>query len=240
MKTVGVYGIRNTITGKYYVGSSVDIRRRWVTHKKKLALGVHTGIKLLYAWVKYGPDAWKWVVLEECLPERKHLLEREQHWIDFLSAYENGYNSLPKAGQGTRGRKQAPEVVVKRVATRRARNNYSHTKETRKLIGDIQRGKKHGSMTEAQKRRISETHKKNGMSELERQRIAKMARERVYTDEIRRNMSLAHQGYVMPQAQKDRIAAAHTGRPKPSGMMASICCKRWNINRGKPCTCGRH
>ena len=71
------------------------------------------------------------------------------------------------------------------------------------------------------------------MPESERQRIAKMARERVYTDEIRRNMSLAHTGYVMPKAQRDKIAVANTGNLKAR-------CKHQHINRGLPCVCGKH
>ncbi len=220
MRTVGVYGIRSTITGKYYVGSSVDIRRRWATHRKELASGTHVGIKLLHAWRKYGSDAWEWVVLEECLLDRKQLLEREQHWIDTLSSYENGYNSLPKAGQGTRGRKQTPEEVAKRVATRRARNNFGHTEETKKLIGDSQKGKKRGPMSEAQRRLLSKIKLEKGMPESERQRMSKMARERVYTDEIRRNMSLAHQGYVMPEEQKRKIASSNLGKSKSPEAMA--------------------
>ena len=197
MRTVGVYGIRNTITGKYYVGGSVDIKRRWATHRKELTLGTHTGVKLLRAWQKYGPNTWEWVVLEECQPDKRLLLEREQHWIDTLLSYEDGYNSLPKVGQGTRGRKQTPEEIAKRVATRLAHGSYYHTEETKKLIGDIQRGKKRGPMSEAQKQKISEAHLNNPMSESERKRISKMAKERVYTDEIRANISKAHLGYVM-------------------------------------------
>ena len=221
------------LPGKYYVGSSVDIRRRWATHRKELTLGTHVGVKLLHAWKKHGSDAWEWVVLEECQPDRKLLLEREQNWIDCLSAYADGYNSLPKAGQGTHGMKRTPEQVAKMVATRRANNSYSHTAETKKLIGDLQRGKKRGPMSEVQKQKISESHKKNPMSESERQRISKMARERVYTDEIRANISKAHIGYVMPKAQRDKIAAANTGNLKAR-------CKRQYINHGEPCICGKH
>src|SRR5271157_370704 len=127
MKTSGIYGIRCLANNKYYVGSSVAIERRWATHKRELNSGAHTGTKLLRAWRKHGPDNWEWVILEGCAPSV--LMEREQYWVDSLDAYQNGYNSLPKIGQGTRGRKQTPEEISRRIATRRARGNLKHSEE---------------------------------------------------------------------------------------------------------------
>lgn len=42
MKICGVYKITNKETGKFYIGSSVDIRQRWYAHKSKLRRGVHS------------------------------------------------------------------------------------------------------------------------------------------------------------------------------------------------------
>jgi hypothetical protein len=75
-------------------------------------------------------------------------------------------------------------------------------------------------MSEAQKQKISEAHLNNPMSESERKRISKMAKERVYTDEIRANISKAHLGYVMPRAQRDKIASSNLGKSKSLEAMA--------------------
>ena len=40
-KIWGVYGIRNTITDRMYVGSSIDIHTRWSRHKRQLRQGTH-------------------------------------------------------------------------------------------------------------------------------------------------------------------------------------------------------
>ena len=32
---IGIYMITNTITNKKYIGQSIDIEKRWRTHKKK-------------------------------------------------------------------------------------------------------------------------------------------------------------------------------------------------------------
>ena len=38
---IGVYKILNKITGKFYIGSSVDIENRFKQHKADLNTGVH-------------------------------------------------------------------------------------------------------------------------------------------------------------------------------------------------------
>lgn len=102
MRTSGVYGWRNTVTGKWYIGSSVHIERRKTTHLKELGGGTHNGPKLLRAWQKYGSQMWEFVILEECKPVREVLVAREQHWLDLHDSHNNGYNTLPKAGSALR------------------------------------------------------------------------------------------------------------------------------------------
>lgn len=38
---VGIYGIRNLINGKNYIGKSTDIKERHAFHKNKLKYGKH-------------------------------------------------------------------------------------------------------------------------------------------------------------------------------------------------------
>ena len=232
MKTCGIYGVQCSVNNKWYVGGSIAIERRWATHKRDLISRKHTGTKLLRAWCKHGPDSWKWLVLEKCDPAV--LVVREQYWIDRLDAYKNGYNSLPYVKQGTRGRTRTPEEISKYVATRRARDNYKHSEKTKKLIGDLQRGKSKGPMSEAQKQLLSRIKKEQGMPESERQRIAKVARERVYTEEIRENMSRARRGYIMSEAQKSRIAASNRGKPKSLESLAKAMKRKMEIYKWMP------
>lgn len=86
----GIYGIHNTVTDKWYVGQAVNIRARWNAHKSMLSRNERESIHLLRAWQKYGPDAFEWVILEECSPEI--LDEREKYWITQKDSYKNGYN----------------------------------------------------------------------------------------------------------------------------------------------------
>ena len=203
----------------------VHIERRVATHLKKLNNGNHEGPKFLRAWQKYGSEAWEFSLLEECFPIREMLITREQHWLDFYDSYCNGYNTLPKAGSCL-GVKWTEERRKKTIASRIASGGWKHSEETKKLIGDIQRGKHRGAMSEAQKQLLSKVKKEHGMSESERQRISEMAQSRVYTEEIRRNMSEAHKGYVMPNDQKYKISVANRGKKKPLDAVAAMLQKR--------------
>ncbi len=37
----GIYQIRNSQNGKLYIGSAVNVRNRWVEHRKLLRKGAH-------------------------------------------------------------------------------------------------------------------------------------------------------------------------------------------------------
>jgi group I intron endonuclease len=104
MKT-GVYKITNNKTKKIYIGSSINILRRWVEHKSELNKNTHKNDKLQKSWNKYGDENFTFTIIEEC--EKELLLIREQFYLDELLKSsdsditffkKNGYNILPKAG----------------------------------------------------------------------------------------------------------------------------------------------
>lgn len=60
----GIYAIVNTINNKQYIGSAINIKSRWVDHKKRLRKGNHHCKHLQFAWNKYGESAFSFIVLE--------------------------------------------------------------------------------------------------------------------------------------------------------------------------------
>jgi len=94
-RKIGIYKIRNIINGKVYVGSSVNITKRWYDHKSNLRLNKSKSKKLQQAYIKYGEDNFLFEIIEECSKEL--LIEREQYWMDTNDSYKNGYNLRPKA-----------------------------------------------------------------------------------------------------------------------------------------------
>lgn len=91
----GVYKITNIVNGKFYIGSSKDIKTRWYQHKKKLNSGTHGNYHLQNAWILYGSDNFVFEILEECSAEMQ--FEREQYYLNTLSPFDdNGYNLVRK------------------------------------------------------------------------------------------------------------------------------------------------
>ena len=80
----------------YYVGSTLDVSRRWPEHLYALQNGHHNA-KMQAAWDDSCPSDWEWQVLESDIPAT-HQFIAEQHWIDALDAHANGYNQAPRAG----------------------------------------------------------------------------------------------------------------------------------------------
>jgi len=90
----GVYEIFNTVTGRRYVGPTRRaFAKRWKEHRALLNNGRHND-KLQAAWNQYGSHVWEWRILEETT---KGITAREQHWIDILNSFTEGYNDSPIA-----------------------------------------------------------------------------------------------------------------------------------------------
>lgn len=101
----GVYSITNTKNKKRYIGSTVNIAKRWKEHRARLLSGKHHSSHLQAAWGKYGESSFQFEIVITC--EQEDLIAQEQFWIDaFQSANPKyGYNIAPIAGSTTGLRK---------------------------------------------------------------------------------------------------------------------------------------
>ena len=90
MKNV-IYKIRNIINNKFYVGSTVNSRVRFQTHRRNLRAGKHQSPHMQAAWNKYGEDCFKFEIIEivEC---SENLLAAEQKWLDEHAGKPHCYN----------------------------------------------------------------------------------------------------------------------------------------------------
>lgn len=163
----GIYKITHVASGRFYVGSAVDLKERWKTHRVRLNRGVHHNARLQRAWLKHGAAAFEFHILERT--DRDSLIVREQFWIDSLCACQRGYNLAPRAGSALgvvhsaetrrkiserqRGRKMDPAAVARSVA---ARAGYIASAETRAKISAAGKGK---PKSEGMRQRLSATLK---------------------------------------------------------------------------------
>lgn len=134
----GIYKWTNTTNGKVYIGQSIDLDFR---KRKFLCFSIqkYGGVYINRARQKYNDKSfWDYEILDYCEP--KELDKREIYYINFYHSTDEhyGYN-LTNGGYGRLG--------------------YVMTDETKKKIGDAQRGTKNHrfgyKLTDEEKKRIS-------------------------------------------------------------------------------------
>lgn len=93
----GIYKITNLADGKFYVGSSVDLKRRKSEHAKMLENGTHHSSYLQNAYNKYGKNNFTFEIIE--LTDKDELRDAEQRYLDKLKPYVRsiGYNLSERA-----------------------------------------------------------------------------------------------------------------------------------------------
>lgn len=85
----GIYIIENQVNNKKYIGSSVDIKKRWRDHVWYLRHNKHHNSHLQLAWNKYGENVFKFSILFEC--EVGALLVNELNAIIKHNSFNNNY-----------------------------------------------------------------------------------------------------------------------------------------------------
>lgn len=106
-KICGVYSIINTVTGKSYIGSSCDIKRRFNHHRQWLDKNIHHCMYLQRSWNKHGKHNFVFNIIQEC--KKQDLLILEQELLDKAkNNKKNYYNSTFHAGG------QQPKTVTKK------------------------------------------------------------------------------------------------------------------------------
>jgi group I intron endonuclease len=172
MRVCGVYFIKNLITEKVYVGSSIDIFTRWSRHRYELVNNKHHSAKLQNSFNKHGENAFVYC-LAQSAENRAMATKIEQEWIIKLNAIDNGYNVNPiannigmmpkteehkkKIGLAHIGRKLSEESKDKIRKAHIGKANKPFTEETIKKMSASKLGKK--PMTDDGKKRLSEYRK---------------------------------------------------------------------------------
>ncbi len=187
-KTPVVYKITNLKNGKFYIGSSKNLIKRFKEHITDLHKQEHHSRYFQRAWNKYGETSFYFEILEVVIEENK-LIEREQHYLDtllFAQEYikkENkkfrklGYNITPTAGSTLgvkmsketklklslirKGKKQTPEHVENRAASRRGSKLSQETKDKMsktRIERKIPSARKGVKLSEETKVRMSSSH----------------------------------------------------------------------------------
>lgn len=154
-----IYKLTCIITGKVYIGKTIDINRRMMQHSKVTPKYSH---HLANAIKKYGIDNFKEEIIFEVEAEDRAVLNTalsnaEKSFIEQYDSYRNGYNSTI-GGEGAGGfhwlessKKKLSESLKKFFESAKGKAQIEHTiscikdrevsKETREKIGRGNKGK---------------------------------------------------------------------------------------------------
>lgn len=122
----GIYEIRNIENGHFYIGSAINIKQRWIDHKKLLRKNKHCNSYLQNAWNKYGEKSFLFSVLL-IVDEKENLIPNEQRFID----EKNPQYNIARVAGSTLGTKQPAHVCA---AVSLANSQRVHSEETRRKL----------------------------------------------------------------------------------------------------------
>lgn len=180
MKITGIYSIRQISSGKRYIGSSVNIKRRWASHRSSLRRNINDNVHLQNAWNKYGEKDFLFEILDKDVEE--HLLENleNEYLIKFEIAtrdtdifnHEKGFNMFWAGREG----------CANSINTKRGIEHYAYGKEgvrkgktmpewfkeeqSKRMIGNARHSIPH---SEESKRKMSESKRNKPWSEARRE-----------------------------------------------------------------------
>lgn len=121
----GIYQIMNKKNFRIYIGSAVNLEKRWNKHKNCLQKGIHENRYLQNAWILYGESVFEFSEIE--FVEKEDLIQREQYYLDLLNPE---YNICKIAGN-TLGQK--PTLG----------KHWNLSEKTKKKISEAISGKNH-------------------------------------------------------------------------------------------------
>ena len=227
-----IYLIVNHDIGKYYAGQHKGNNlKKYLQQKFNHAQRGISGQSYLYNSMRAHPDSKVWPIhaLRSDIQTKEELNETERDFIKFLRSQdpEYGYN-ICRGGEGFTG---------------------PHTEETRKRISHIVKN----AWKTPEKRKNMQCNGNHQSREVRVRNGQKLGKWGVETGHLLKISSLGS----LAQPREDKVRAGKIGIQrgllkrtkeqmtldgKKGGLLGGkiSCCKRWNIDRGKPCVCGKH
>jgi group I intron endonuclease len=180
----GVYQLIHIKSGKYYIGSSNNISKRFSYYFNKKYLEQNKSMYIckalaLYSYSGFSLTILKYVDISNKSKEeaRKLILEREQFYIDFLGPE---YNINPIAGSRL-GSKASAETIAKNSKASKGRYNpmYGriHSEETKHRMSLSLKGK---IFSEETRKLLREARAKQIITEETKDKISKSLSKKVY------------------------------------------------------------
>ena len=162
--TSGIYIIKNTLNGNFYVGSACNFRKRWNQHKSALLKNKHDNQHLQKAVNKYGIAAFSFEIICNCRPQ--DLIYFEQLCINLLK----------------------PVYNIQKIAG--SMFGYRHSEKSKKKMSESHMGKDSSCWLG----RKHSAEAKINMSKAQKIRGSNGCEGRIVSEETRKQISLKLQG----------------------------------------------
>ncbi|UAY50751.1 GIY-YIG nuclease family protein [Ferruginibacter albus] len=102
---IGVFQIRNTVNGKIFISSAVNLDAIRNSNFAQLRFGAHRNEELQKDWNQYGEENFQFEILDEIKQDEtkvvdysKDVKQLEKMYIDELKPFDDkGYNMEPKS-----------------------------------------------------------------------------------------------------------------------------------------------
>ena len=128
---IGVYAIVNTSNQKVYVGSSKNIKKRFLCHASFLRNGKHHCAHLQNSFNLNSPETFQFRILAEC-STREEAQELEQAMLDIW--HEDFYNTSKRADHLHRLGRPLDEATKQKIGVKNS--GAFRSPEQRKLISE--------------------------------------------------------------------------------------------------------
>ena len=210
MKLCGIYRLTHTETGRYYIGQSTDILRRWKQHEKATS-----NTKIAAAIRAYGWSAFTAEIIELC--DRSKLAELESKYItQHASLAPNGFNlttgeEVKKFSEETK--RKISEANRRRVVSEATKEKLRLCKSTKDAIAHARKmgeSRKGAKLTDEHKAKISESSK--ALAHINIPRLAEHNKGSKRTPEQKERIKAVHVGAKRSDETRARISAALKGK----------------------------
>jgi group I intron endonuclease len=118
-----IYKIENSLNFEFYIGSTINLKKRYYTHLNHIRSNKNTCVKLIRAVNKYKEENFIFSIIEIC--EISNILNREQYYLDLLNP---NYNIAKIAGSNT-GIKRTKETKLKKSILQKEKWNEKQYRE---------------------------------------------------------------------------------------------------------------
>lgn len=201
MNISGIYQIQSRLKPeRSYIGSAINIHRRWLQHLIDLKHNQHHSIKLQRHFNKYGESDLQFSILLGC--DGEDLIKTEQY---FLDSYKPYFNTCLIAGNCF-GIKQSLKTCKKKSE---AHKGKPRSEETKRKISETKKGHKVSDKTRSE---ISLKLTGKKLSEETKHKISLASKGKPHSFEHNRKMAESHRGIHLSEEAKSKISEANKGK----------------------------